>query len=58
VNNDQGKYDSDGRLRNGPYEERFKDGSLACTGEYLDGEKTGEWTYYLRNGLVGHLARS
>ncbi len=36
----------------GPYEERHKDGSLACTGRYRNGLKSGEWKYYLKNGQL------
>lgn len=44
----------------GPYEEHFADGSLACRGQHRDGQKTGEWRYFLKNGrlkAVGHYRR-
>ncbi len=36
----------------GAHEERFKDGSLSCTGAFLDGRKTGEWVYFLKDGKL------
>jgi antitoxin component YwqK of YwqJK toxin-antitoxin module len=45
------KFDAYGRLKNGLIKEFFKDGTLSCVGEYRNGEKIGEWKYYLRNGL-------
>jgi antitoxin component YwqK of YwqJK toxin-antitoxin module len=33
-------------------EEFFKDGRLSGTGDYLDGERHGHWTFYFRNGQV------
>jgi hypothetical protein len=47
-----GKRGADGKLKNGVFKEHFKDGSLACAGQYLDGEKAGVWKYYLRNGQL------
>ena len=38
---DKNKYDSKGQLKNGLFKEYFKDGTLSCVGEYLNGEKTG-----------------
>ena len=38
-----------GKLKNGVITEYFKDGAVACVGAYIDGKKTGEWKYYLRN---------
>jgi hypothetical protein len=49
---DTSKYDSKGQLKNGLFKEYFKDGTLSCVGKYINGEKTGEWKYYLRNGLL------
>lgn len=42
--------DEQGRPRDGSYSERFKNGNLACEGEFSQGLKTGVWTYYLANG--------
>ena len=49
---DKSKCDADGRLKNGTFKECCKDGVLSCVGKYCTGEKTGEWKYYLRNGLL------
>ena len=43
MKRDKNKYDSKGQLKNGLFKEYFKDGTLSCVGEYLNGEKTGEW---------------
>jgi antitoxin component YwqK of YwqJK toxin-antitoxin module len=40
------KYDTEGNLRNGPYQEHFK-----------EGEKTGDWKYFLKNGRVKAFGR-
>jgi antitoxin component YwqK of YwqJK toxin-antitoxin module len=50
------KYGADGQLKNGVFKEYFKDGTLSCVGEYSNGEKIGEWKYYLKNGLLKLLA--
>lgn len=55
---DQSKYDETGQLKNGRFDEHFKDGSLSCLGAYLDGEKDREWQYFLKNGRLkaqGHF---
>ena len=44
---DQSKHDAGGKLKNGEFKEFFKDGTLACVGKYRNGEKVGEWKYYL-----------
>ena len=49
---DQSKHDAGGKLKNGEFKEFFKDGTLACVGKYRNGEKVGEWKYYLRNGVI------
>jgi antitoxin component YwqK of YwqJK toxin-antitoxin module len=49
---DQSKLDAAGNLKNGRFEEHFKDGALASAGDYRDGEKTGTWKYYLKNGQL------
>jgi len=54
----ESRFDADARLENGRFEEYFKDGSLASTGAYKDGEKTGEWKYYLLNGQLKVRERS
>ncbi len=54
---DKSKYDADGELKNGVFKEYFKDGTLSCVGKYRNGEKVGEWKYYLRNGLLKALGR-
>lgn len=41
MKRDKNKYDSKGQLKNGLFKEYFKDGTLSCVGEYLNGEKTG-----------------
>ncbi len=46
------KYNSNAQLKNGFVREYFRNGKLLSEGEYIDGEKTGEWKYYLRNGLL------
>lgn len=33
-------------------EEHFKDGSLSGKGDFLDGQRSGPWTFYFKNGLV------
>jgi uncharacterized protein YdhG (YjbR/CyaY superfamily) len=35
-----------------PYEERFKDGSLSCTGQHRNGQRVGEWKFFLVNGRL------
>ncbi len=57
VKIDDSKYDSSGQLKNGLFEEHFKDGTLSCVGEYINGEKAGEWKYYFRNGMVQAIGR-
>lgn len=44
--------DERGQPRQGPYQQRFKNGNLACEGAFDQGRKTGLWTYYLANGAV------
>ena len=54
---DNSKLDADGNLKNGLFQEHFKDGALASEGEFRAGERTGLWKYYLVNGqlkAVGH----
>ncbi len=46
------KFDKDGKLKNGVRKEYFKDGSVSCEVEFKDGERTGEWKYYLANGKL------
>ena len=36
----------------GAHEERFKDGTLSCKGAFLEGRKTGEWAYFLKDGKL------
>lgn len=36
----------------GDYSEKFADGSLAITGRYKGGKKTGDWVYYHKGGKV------
>jgi hypothetical protein len=43
MNADKAKYGPDGQLKNGIFEEHFKDGTLSFVGAYSRGEKTGEW---------------
>jgi antitoxin component YwqK of YwqJK toxin-antitoxin module len=52
------EHDADGKLKNGVFKEFFKDGTLACVGKYRNGEKAGEWKYYLRNGVLRPWASS
>jgi len=40
---DTRKSKANGLLKNGLFEEHFKDGTLSSVGEYIEGEKTGEW---------------
>ncbi len=54
---DDGPYDADGKLRNGPFRQLFKDGSVCCEGRHAQGEKTGEWRYYLLNGALKAVGR-
>jgi antitoxin component YwqK of YwqJK toxin-antitoxin module len=44
---DNNKFDKNGELKNGVHKEYFKDGSVSCEGEFKDGERTGQWKYYL-----------
>tara|TARA_R110002020_G_scaffold39991_3_gene118318 strand:- start:7010 stop:7381 length:372 start_codon:yes stop_codon:yes gene_type:complete len=44
--------DEHGRPRHGVFREIFKNGKIACEGEFDHGRKTGIWTYYLANGSV------
>jgi len=57
MKSDKSRYDASGQLKNGLFKEHFKDGSLSCVGKYKDGEKTGEWKYYLRNGVLRAVGR-
>lgn len=38
--------DENGQLRDGPYQQLFKGGTVACEGRFDHGRKTGEWNYY------------
>jgi antitoxin component YwqK of YwqJK toxin-antitoxin module len=49
--------DADGNPRNGPFIEYFKDGTVACEGQFSEGQKTGEWKYYLKNGRLKAIGR-
>ena len=49
---DNSKFDKDGKLKQGPHQECFKNGSVSCEGNFKDGERTGEWKYYLANGQL------
>ncbi|HAN17906.1 MAG: hypothetical protein A2X13_10670 [Bacteroidetes bacterium GWC2_33_15] len=49
---DNSKFDKNGELKNGHFQEFFKNGAIACEGDYKDGERTGEWKYYLLNGII------
>lgn len=49
---DKSKVAARGRLKNGLFKEFFKDGALSCVDKFHNGEKTGEWKYYLRNGSL------
>ena len=49
---DNSKFDKDGKLKNGVYKEYFKDRSVSCEGYFKDGERTGEWKYYLAKGKL------
>ena len=40
---DTRKSKANGLLKKGLFEEHFKDGTLSSVGEYIEGEKTGEW---------------
>jgi len=44
-------------MKNRIYKETFKDSTLSSAGEYIDGKKTGEWKYYLRNGRLKAIGR-
>jgi antitoxin component YwqK of YwqJK toxin-antitoxin module len=46
------KLDEEGKLRNGSATFFFKDGTLESAGDFFDGEKQGEWKYYLKNGKL------
>ena len=46
------KHDADGKTRSGVVKEYFKDGALSCVGRFRNGEKVGEWKYYLWNGVL------
>jgi len=37
---DESRFDAEGNLKQGIFEDRFKSGSISCVGEYKDGEKT------------------
>jgi antitoxin component YwqK of YwqJK toxin-antitoxin module len=54
---DQSRTDSSGRLKQGPYTEYFKGGSVSCVGEFAEGLKTGEWKYFLKNGRLKAIGR-
>ena len=45
---DNSKFDKDGKLKQGPHQECFKNGSVSCEGNFKDGERTGEWKYPFR----------
>lgn len=47
---DNGKFDVAGKLKNGVIAQLFKDGSVCCSGEWIDGERTGEWKYFYVSG--------
>ena len=49
---DNSKFDKDGKLKQGPHQEYFKNGTVSCEGNFKDGERTGEWKYYLANGQL------
>jgi antitoxin component YwqK of YwqJK toxin-antitoxin module len=49
ITTDNNKYDAKGKLKNGPVKAYFKDGGLCSVGKYANGDKTGEWKYYLVN---------
>jgi len=57
VKVDKSKHDTHGQLKYGIFKELFKDGALSCVGEYRNGEKIGEWKYYLGNGLTKAVGR-
>ena len=41
-------------MKNGLFEEHFKDGTLSSVGEYIEGEKTGEWNELAQRMLEGN----
>ncbi len=47
---------ADGKLKNGPYKEFFKGGSVSCEGRHKDGERTGEWKFS-KIGTATYLLR-
>jgi hypothetical protein len=48
----QSKHGADGSPKDGEFREYFKGGSLSCEGHSRNGDKVGEWKYYLRNGQL------
>ncbi len=49
---DNSKYDKNGKLKNGLHRDHFKDGSVSAEGHFKNGERTGEWKYYLLTGKL------
>jgi antitoxin component YwqK of YwqJK toxin-antitoxin module len=52
-----GGTDDHGQPRHGPFRQYFKNGMVACEGEFVQGRKTGVWTYFLANGQVKAVGR-
>ena len=52
MKTDNSKFDKDGKLKQGLHQEYFKNGFISCEGNFKDGERTGEWKYYLANGQL------
>jgi hypothetical protein len=39
-------------LKDGPYSQFYASGDKLCQGQYRDGDRTGEWTWWYENGTI------
>ena len=44
--------DEHGNPKNGPFKLYFKNGLISCQGEFDNGKKSGNWKYFLNNGVL------